>query len=88
MRGLWVHRNYRGQGLGGQLLQQSQSHWTSQPCYCFAYRHLEAFYRELGFTHPDGTTPGKCLEQLERYRQRGEDLVLLQHVPKIEKDML
>lgn len=80
MRGLWVHKEYRGRGAGGQLLLGCKAFWSARPCYCFAYSHLEGFYLKLGFEHPNDLTPAQCQQQLQRYRRRGEDLVLLQYL--------
>lgn len=81
LRGLWVHRSWRGCGLGSQLLQGCRSYWQSQRCYCFPFSHLEAFYRQHGFVLPDSHTPVECLQQLQRYCQRGEDVLLMQSAP-------
>ena len=79
LRGLWVDRNLRRKGLGGLLLQACSSYWKQQACYCFPYQHLREFYAKAGFIPADESTPTHYQEQLIRYQQRGEDLILMQY---------
>jgi N-acetylglutamate synthase-like GNAT family acetyltransferase len=81
MRGLWVHKDRRGQGLGHRLLEGCRSYWSQQHCYCFAYAHLQDWYAASGFSLADDTTPAQYRQQLVIYQQRGEALVLMQHQP-------
>ncbi|MBV0934513.1 GNAT family N-acetyltransferase [Marinobacterium weihaiense] len=77
MRGLWVHRNWRGQGLGRQLLQGCEVQWSAQPCYCYPYRELAAFYTRIGFVAVEEHVAPRLQTLLSRYRRRGEDVGLM-----------
>ncbi|MGB0466348.1 MAG: GNAT family N-acetyltransferase [Pontibacterium sp.] len=81
MRGLWVHKALRGRGLGQQLLSGCQTFWKQQPCYCFPYAHLQGFYERSGFTQAGNQTPQSLKNQLRRYQQRGQDLILMEYQP-------
>ena len=81
LRGLWVDRSVRGEGLGRALLEGCRNYWSRRRCYCFPYRHLQQWYAGRGFVLPDVTTPAALLGRLHTYRERGEDLVLMQYVP-------
>lgn len=81
LRGLWVDKAFRQQGIGSTLLQACRPYWQGQDCYCFPYQHLQDFYTKLGFSSPNASTPLFFLQQLTRYQQRGEKILLMQYQP-------
>jgi len=79
LRGLWVHKEKRGEGLGSKLLTGCHHYWGKHACFCFPFSHLEAFYAQHGFAHPDKQVPEYLLRKLQSYQQRGEDVILMQY---------
>ncbi|MFY0676802.1 MAG: GNAT family N-acetyltransferase [Neptuniibacter sp.] len=84
LRGLWVEKALRGQSLGSNLLKQVTRylHENRMPCYCLAYPHLEAFYQANGFiTISDGEAPTALAQRFNRYKRRGDSLIIMQLKP-------
>lgn len=81
LRGLWVHKQHRGKGLGGQLLNLLQQELSSAPCFCLPYSDLIDFYRRHGFEETIQNTPESLLQQWRRYLARGENLKVMQYRP-------
>lgn len=52
LRSMMVHRDWRGQGLGQQLLEEFAAYLdieSIRKVYCLPFAHLEAFYAKAGF---------------------------------------
>lgn len=81
LRGLWVHKERRGQGLGDKLLRECRHYWAKHNCFCYPFNHLEAFYAQHGFVTADEHTPAHLLRKLKSYQQRGEEVILMQYQP-------
>lgn len=81
LRGLWVHKERRGEGLGSTLLTGCRRYWEKHTCFCYPFSHLDAFYAKHGFLHPDEQAPEHLLRKLRSYQQRGEDVILMQYQP-------
>ena len=79
LRGLWVHKERRGEGLGSMLLTGCRHYWEKHTCFCYPYNHLEAFYAKHGFAHPDEQAPEHLIRKLQSYQQRGEQVILMRH---------
>lgn len=52
---LWVHPNYRKQGLAKQLMEQVHKHGTQMGCYIasiltMSFQSARGFYERLGYT--------------------------------------
>ncbi|GAL09009.1 predicted acyltransferase [Photobacterium aphoticum] len=61
LTGMLVHPEQRGQGIGQHLLQAVQDQLTQQPCYCFAFAYLEAFYQAAALSPcPMTHYPHRC----------------------------
>jgi len=84
LRGLWVEKALRGQSLGSNLLKQVTRylHENRMSCYCLAYPHLEAFYQANGFiTISDEEAPTALTQRFNRYKKRGDSLIIMQLKP-------
>lgn len=79
LRGLWVHKERRREGLGTILLTGCRHHWEKHNCFCFPFSHLEAFYEKNGFSYPREQVPTHLLQKLQSYQQRGEQVILMQY---------
>lgn len=80
LRGVWVHKLKRQQGLGAALLTYllKSSAVRHKPLYCFAYDSVAPFYHKLGFKSCSAiNTPKRLFEQQKRYKQRGNDTQLM-----------
>lgn len=81
LRGLWVHKERRREGLGSSLLVDCSHYWKKQTCFCYPFSHLEKFYVKHGFTRAENRAPKPLLEKLKSYQQRGEKVILMQYQP-------
>lgn len=76
LRGVWIDKALRAQGLGSQLLQHLKCVGALEGCYCFSYLHLESFYLKHGFCQV-ARTPAPLHSALERYNRQKEQVVLM-----------
>ncbi|WP_372741932.1 GNAT family N-acetyltransferase [Neptunomonas sp.] len=76
LRGVWIERALRAQGLGSQLLRYLKCAGVLEGCYCFAYLHLEAFYSKLGFCRV-ASVPASLHSALERYNRPAVQVLLM-----------
>lgn len=81
LRGMWVSRDHRGQGLGSRLLVETHKQLRASPCYCLPYLHLTEFYNRNGFVETHNSAPQALKNQLQGYTQRGEQLSLMRYQP-------
>ncbi|WP_425608982.1 GNAT family N-acetyltransferase [Vibrio brasiliensis] len=81
LTGMLVVPEYRGKGLGHQLMAYCTEKVLSDRDYCFAYQYLEAFYSQHGFqpVAPE-QLPNSLKNLFERYSQT-KKLVPMQYVP-------
>ena len=81
LRGLYIHEDLRGKGLGHQLLRTVQSH-ISLPIHCFPYTHLKSFYSKAGYVDtPTAELPISLQQLYERYSNKGETLLSMSLFP-------
>lgn len=88
LKGLWLAKDLRGKGIGGQFLNRLGTYLlqTNVPCYCLAFSHLEKFYITHQFKSlPEEDAPSLLRQQLQRYRNRGNQLRLMQFQPEQKK---
>ena len=76
LTGMLVDPQYRGQGLGHQLLQQMHSHFKPGYTFAFALPALENFYLQHGFSLVS-TAPNDIQQRYVAYQQQGKELRLL-----------
>ncbi|WP_394243676.1 GNAT family N-acetyltransferase [Vibrio astriarenae] len=82
LTGMLVSPQYQGKGFGHQLLKYCEHNILTQADYCFAYEHLEAFYRAHGFeTVIADDLPGALKGLYLRYTSSGKKLVAMQFSP-------
>ncbi len=77
LRNLLVAGDWRGQGVATGLMQKLLPDLAPRGCYCFALRHLTAFYNALGFVIEPSHCPEDILRTYNTYRARGRDWVLM-----------
>ncbi|WP_253825798.1 GNAT family N-acetyltransferase [Vibrio sp. RE86] len=68
LTGMLVVPDFRGNGLGHELMAYCLEYVLTEGDYCFAYQHLESFYSQHGFTtieHQD--LPNALKSLFERY---------------------
>ncbi|MGB0204354.1 MAG: GNAT family N-acetyltransferase [Neptuniibacter sp.] len=85
LKGLWVAKALRGQGIGGVFLDRLSDFLmqSGKPCYCLAYDHLENFYQSHKFIPiSKDDAPDSLWQRLQRYQSRGNQLKLMQFKPE------
>lgn len=85
LKGLWVTKNLRGQGVGRVLLNKISNFLiqSDKPCYCLAYDHLEYFYQSQKFIPIcKDDAPNLLWQRLQRYQNRGNHLKLMKFKPE------
>jgi len=77
LRGVWVDRPQRGQGLGTQLLTFLAAEALLEGCFCFPFVPLEKFYQRIGFLAVE--PPSIYFQKLlSRYNAGVEQVMLMQ----------
>lgn len=76
LRGVWIDKALRTQGLGNQLLAHFKYAGVLEGCYCFAYLNLEGFYSRHGFCRVT-SVPASLHSALERYNRQAVQVILM-----------
>nr|WP_275660442.1 GNAT family N-acetyltransferase [Shewanella sp. Isolate13] len=76
LTGMLVHPDFRGQGVGHQLMDALQSVIAEGNTYIFALAHLEGFYAKHGFC-VIADAPNDIAQLFLKYQGDGERLVLM-----------
>ena len=80
LRSMCVESSLRGEGIGGEMLSLLASVFEATQCYCFAYDHLEGFYRRAGFRLVDvEDAPLLVAEKFRQYCTSGKKICLMQY---------
>lgn len=82
LTGMLVHPDFRGQGVGHQLMQQLESLLGDGKTYIFALAHLAGFYAQHGFGVID-SAPNDIGQLFFKYQRDGDELVLMGLTPSI-----
>ncbi|MGO1298882.1 MAG: GNAT family N-acetyltransferase [Vibrio sp.] len=81
LTGMAVAEDKRQQGLGSRLLRHCQQSVLTQQDYCFAYQHLESFYRQTGFTVITADElPAELKTLYLRYTEQGKSLIPMRYL--------
>ncbi|SMY39107.1 GNAT family N-acetyltransferase [Photobacterium andalusiense] len=76
LTGMLVKPEYRNQKIATQLLQHATPQIQQKPCYCFAFKELEALYQQAGFiTLQPQQLPHDLQQRFERYCHSGKKLI-------------
>ncbi|MEZ9230221.1 GNAT family N-acetyltransferase [Vibrio amylolyticus] len=79
LTGMLVTPEMRALGVGHQLLEYCQENELTSRDYCFAYTHLENFYKQHHFCTIEPTELPNSLKNLfERYVNSGRSLIPMQ----------
>ncbi|WP_148717260.1 GNAT family N-acetyltransferase [Chitinolyticbacter meiyuanensis] len=69
LRGMQIHADHRGRGIGRALLGYFVASVAERDCYCIPYPHLLAFYGAAGFVELDeAAAPDFLVQRLAGYR--------------------
>lgn len=80
LTGMLVVPDFRGQGLGHELMCYCLQHVLSEGDYCFAYQHLEGFYAQHGFKTLDCQELPNSLKVLYDRYTRTKTLVPMKYL--------
>jgi GNAT superfamily N-acetyltransferase len=78
LRAMCVVPDLRRGGVGSLLLKRVAEALGDQPCYCFPFDHLEAFYRQEGFQAVSfSEAPAWIADAGERLCRNGRHVLLM-----------
>jgi len=78
LRGMQIKSACRGKGTGTLMLKFLQENFDMKDCYCIPYKHLKAFYGQIGFEElSPGDAPGFLAERLKKYSDNGSDVIVM-----------
>lgn len=79
LRGVWVDKQQRNEGLGSLLLQEilKREATIEQNIYCFAYQKVIPFYRKQGFKSISESAPPYLRQKQQGYKSRGHTTELM-----------
>jgi len=80
LTGMLVVPDFRGRGLGHELMCYCLQHVLSEGDYCFAYQHLEGFYAQHGFKTIDCQELPNSLKGLYDRYTRTKTLVPMKYL--------
>lgn len=82
LRAICIHPDWRGRGIGRQLVENIHTVVGTDLCYCFVYNHLIDFYESSGFTYTDnGSVPKDLRRAYEHYCEQERNLILMVRYP-------
>ncbi len=85
LRGMRVVECMRRQGIGTRLLETAGAFIGERECFCIPHRHLESFYRQVGFVVIDECqAPAFLQTRIAKYRDELDLDVILMCKPGIE----
>lgn len=84
LTGMLVHPDFRGQGVGHQLMRELASVICDGKTYIFALTHVEGFYAQHGFSAVT-SAPNDIAQLFLKYQGDDESLVLMGFTGAIER---
>ena len=82
LTGMLVHPDFRGQGIGHQLMRELSPVLCDGKTYIFALAHLEGFYGQHGFSAVS-SAPNDIAQLFLKYQGSEKELVLMGIVPTV-----
>ncbi|WP_396588946.1 GNAT family N-acetyltransferase [Bermanella sp. R86510] len=77
LRGLYIASVLRNQGIGHTLMMHASEH-TRWPIYCFPYKHLINFYRQVDYVQLAPEQLPNALQQLyQRHQQKSDNIAAM-----------
>jgi inorganic pyrophosphatase/GNAT superfamily N-acetyltransferase len=78
LRGMRVDEQWRGHGIGSEMLRAVARWLGNRECYCIPYSYLVRFYGKVGFAEIEPTSAPQFLAQrLAQYRSQGLDVTIM-----------
>ncbi len=85
LRGMRVLESMRRQGIGTLLLETAGAFIGERVCFCIPHRHLESFYRQVGFmVIEESQAPAFLQTRIAKYRDELDLDVIMMRKPRIE----
>lgn len=82
LRGMRVRSDLQRKGIGSHLLTRLKDAIAGDLCYCIPFGWLLSFYGSIGFEEvAESSAPAFLAERLQRYRQKGLDVVIMRRLP-------
>ena len=82
LRGMWVSKRNRRQGIGGELIRTfiTKNRQLAERLFCFAYPESAGFYLKHGFiSSNESEVPKQVYVKWKNYSQRGQITVLMRY---------
>ncbi|WP_420124868.1 GNAT family N-acetyltransferase [Longimicrobium sp.] len=87
LRGMQVAAEWRGRGIGAQLLRAFVAELGTEECLCVPYTHLTEFYGSPGFVQmPEEALPPFLRYRLAGYRTRGLSVLVMRRPGSVSVD--
>lgn len=81
--GMLVRPDLRGKGVGQELIQRLRSPMMERSTFCFAFQHLEHYYRSHGFQMIESSLlPFVLQSRLNAYLAGGKKLIAMNYHPE------
>ena len=78
LRGMRIAEQWRGRGVGSQMLHIVAAWLGKRECYCVPYAHLVDFYGQIGFVEiAPAAAPSFLVSRLEEYSRRGLNVTIM-----------
>lgn len=82
LTGMLVHPDFRGQGVGHQLMRELESVISDGNTYIFALAHLDRFYAQHGFC-VIADAPNDIAQLFLKYQSSDKELILMGLSPTV-----
>ena len=83
LRGVWVHKEYRGENVGRSLLREiaSLSTLENHDIYCLVFPHLNHFYTLNNYQHiSEEEAPHQLISKQKTYTKKGIKTIAMKRI--------
>ncbi len=85
VRSLFVHQEFRGQGIANALLQKVEMELGVAEAYCLPFPDQEKLFSSIGFNPVDGlTAPNFLISRKESLHENSQDVIIMKRSTGVE----